>query len=346
MRLRGINRLRAAGRSVRRQFRRRAVVLLYHRVATPSWDPFCLSVSPFHFKEQLEVIRRVGQPIPLASLAAGLARGMVPRRAVVVTFDDGYLDNLLAAAPELRRQGVPATVFVPSGFVGTGQAFWWDALTRLLEPSRPLPSRLNLTISGQARTWVLEEDGRGPAVAAVSAPRAGSATQDFSRLSLLRELHALIRPLPWQEQESLIKELRNWAAPSAPAPDGERVMTDAELRAMTADGLIEVGAHTVRHPVLAAQSAEAQAEEIQVGRQRLESWLGRDVTSFAYPFGARGDYGSATVAALREQRFTCACANFPGAVSGGTPILELPRHHVLDCGGREFERQLLAWMDA
>src|SRR3954470_15948888 len=104
-----------------------ALILLYHRVATPTRDPQLLSVSPERFAEHLEVVRRCAEPVALAGI---LAQGEGPRAAI--TFDDGYADNLHEAAPLLAAAGVPATVFVVSGQVGTTDEFWWDELERVL----------------------------------------------------------------------------------------------------------------------------------------------------------------------------------------------------------------------
>jgi peptidoglycan/xylan/chitin deacetylase (PgdA/CDA1 family) len=109
----------------------RAAILLYHRVASVSSDPWRLAVPPDVFDRQLEVIAARFQPLPLRELVAGLRAGDLPARAVAVTFDDGYRDNLLAAKPLLERHGVPATVFVISGYIGSERDFWWDVLERV-----------------------------------------------------------------------------------------------------------------------------------------------------------------------------------------------------------------------
>ncbi len=81
------------------------LVLCYHRVTTAVADPWGLCVSPDRFNQQMEVLRLHAEPLPLAELVARAARPDPPARAVAVTFDDGYVDNLLAAAPVLRRWG-------------------------------------------------------------------------------------------------------------------------------------------------------------------------------------------------------------------------------------------------
>jgi peptidoglycan/xylan/chitin deacetylase (PgdA/CDA1 family) len=103
-----------------------AVVYAYHRIATPESDPWKLAVSPERFEEQITALREEFHPLSLAELADALAAGRIPRRSVAITFDDGYRDNLEVAKPILERHGVPATVFVATGYTGAGRNFWWD----------------------------------------------------------------------------------------------------------------------------------------------------------------------------------------------------------------------------
>ena len=100
-------------------------ILLYHRVADEPLDPQLLCVSPAHFDEHLQVLRRCCRPMRLGSLASRYRFGLAPDRAAVVTFDDGYADNLIGATPILERNDIPATVFVASGSVGKSAEFWW-----------------------------------------------------------------------------------------------------------------------------------------------------------------------------------------------------------------------------
>src|SRR5437870_12225818 len=103
IRNRGMQRLRQAARRLKYRFASRALILMYHRVTELPNDPYLLAIKPKHFAEQMEVIRKRCIPMRLQELVQALRGGRVPNRAVVITFDDGYADNLHDAKPLLER---------------------------------------------------------------------------------------------------------------------------------------------------------------------------------------------------------------------------------------------------
>jgi peptidoglycan/xylan/chitin deacetylase (PgdA/CDA1 family) len=105
-----------------------AVILTYHRVATLDHDTQHLAVTPDRFAQHLDVIVKRGRPMPLAEMLSRATSGTLPQGAVAVTFDDGYADNLIEAAPLLQRANVPATIFVSTGPILDEREFWWDEL--------------------------------------------------------------------------------------------------------------------------------------------------------------------------------------------------------------------------
>src|ERR671912_1837193 len=154
---RGVRGLRQIARWPRNRPGQRVLILLYHRVAELRLDPWFLSVTPRNFAEHLEVLQRYAHPISLQRLFQGLLEGGLPERAVAVTFDDGYADNLHDAKPLLARYEVPATVFLATGFIGQKREFWWDELDRLLLQPGTLPERVRLRVDGETYEWELGE---------------------------------------------------------------------------------------------------------------------------------------------------------------------------------------------
>ena len=136
----------------RRALVARAMILVYHRVTPLDFDPEWLAVTPDRFAEQMDVLRRHYHVLSLSELHACLQKGNVPRKAVAVTFDDGYADNLLSARPVLERYDVPATFFVTTGKLDQTSEFWWDELGSLLLETPKLPGR---PVSGSERPALL-----------------------------------------------------------------------------------------------------------------------------------------------------------------------------------------------
>jgi peptidoglycan/xylan/chitin deacetylase (PgdA/CDA1 family) len=122
-------------------------------------------------------------------------------------------------------------------------------------------------------------------------------------------------------------------------------LTQDELVALGSGRLIEIGAHTVTHSLLAAASTARQRDEIQQSKDELERVLQRPATSFAYPFGKRGDYTEETVDLVRASGFCAACSNFPGVVTRDTDMYQLPRMFMGNWSGNEFAAQLNAWFE-
>jgi len=110
----------------------KALILSYHRVAEVGPDRWSLCVTPQHFAEHLDVLSGQWRVLRLRDLVCALQEGRLPDRSVVITFDDGYTDNLHNAKPLLEKHGKPATIFVSSGYVGSEREFWWDELEQIL----------------------------------------------------------------------------------------------------------------------------------------------------------------------------------------------------------------------
>lgn len=339
-----IERVRRTGRRLLRRLSRRAVILLYHRIAAIRPDPYRLAVQPQHFAEQLEVLRKRAHPIPLASLATALRRGSLPPRAIVVTFDDGYADNLYHAKPLLERTDVPATAFVTSGDLDRMREFWWDRLERILLDTPRLPDELSLRISGESRAWSLDLTTAAYGSVNAELHRSWSLEDGGTqtpRHALFRELYALLRGSSHDERESTLAHLQLWAGSTDAPRASHRALLGEELLRLADGELVEIGAHTVTHPALASLPLEAQRAEIVGSKNQLEHILGRRVTSFSYTHGSRN---TETVRAVREAGFLCACSSTPAAVWSGADIYQLPRIEVRDCDGDTFEQRLRDWL--
>jgi len=136
--------------------RGKAVILVYHRVLR--LEDLDESIQPGMyvlddvFDQQMRFLKEAFEIVPLADLLARWRTGVWDRRNryCVITFDDGWLDNYLFAYPVLRRYGIPATIFLPTAFIGTSAWFWWDELSYVL-PRYWLTPRAKQTAAGLAQ---------------------------------------------------------------------------------------------------------------------------------------------------------------------------------------------------
>jgi peptidoglycan/xylan/chitin deacetylase (PgdA/CDA1 family) len=346
MRIRGATRARAWAERLSAPLKRQAAILIYHRVFDAAFDPQELCVSPTHFGEHLEVLQARYRVVPLTDLAEAARTCALERGTVAVTFDDGYADALVFARPALERHRVPATVFAVSGTLESGAAFWWDRLERvLLRPGR-LPEVLSL---GAGDETVPIRLGRWAHLAWEESERlrgwvTSNPEDPTPRHTAYRAMWQRLRVLPHADREELLLALESQATDLAPLPEGTRSLCTGELRELAASPFVEIGAHTVRHEVLAALPAERQRQEIEDSGAALAAALGRPVRTFSYPYGARSDYTPETVRFVREAGFACACANFHGLVRRGADAFQLPRVVVRDWDGPTFARRLRIWM--
>jgi peptidoglycan/xylan/chitin deacetylase (PgdA/CDA1 family) len=163
------------------------------------------------------------------------------------------------------------------------------------------------------------------------------------RQPVYRSLCRLLRPLSQDERQTVLHQLMKWAGGTMQGRPTHRALSAEELVRLADGTLVEVGAHTVSHPVLSALPASDQHAEICGSKARLEEILGRPVQSFAYPYGARSDYTGETAGIVREAGFSLACANFPEVVRRSADIFQLPRLVVRDWNGDTFARKLSEW---
>jgi peptidoglycan/xylan/chitin deacetylase (PgdA/CDA1 family) len=309
----------------------RPIVLAYHRVATLPRDPLLLAVSPRRFADHLQILSRLAVPTPLTELARTIMDRRPARGAVVITFDDGYVDNLIEARPLLEENEVPATVFVTTG--SSGGELWWDRVERLVLAPPTLPPMLRLEFGSVVREWSLDldpaDDGSWNVL---ESPRS-------ARQALFVELQALLRDLRPDIRDAKLDELAAWSTSSSPPSLSNRSLTDSEVSQLAAGGLVVIGAHTVGHAVLSALPREIQRTEIERSRRSLAELLGRAPSTFAYPFGGLAHFTQQTVEILRETGFSAACTTVPGTISRRTDPLTIPRFLVRDWDGDEFERR-------
>jgi hypothetical protein len=233
-------------------------------------------------------------------------------------------------------------VFVAPSPRPDAHEFWWDTLERILLQPRSLPQNLQLVIDGVSHEWRLgsaaeygpDDDTRHRSW------NYGRKDDPTQRHVIFRSVHQLLKSLDEDERLKVLQDLAAWACLDTAVRPTHRVLSAAEVVRLAEGGLVHMGAHTMTHPVLSRLSPAKQRAEIKQSKAHLEEILGRPVTSFAYPHGLKADYTEETIAIVRETRFECACAAFPGIVRPGMDVHQLPRFVVRDDDGETFAERL------
>lgn len=248
-------------------------------------------------ERQLRFLSRAAHVVPLqGALDALRGGGRLPPRAVALSFDDGYRDNLELAVPMLERLGLPATFFLVPALLDGGEA-WWERLARAFATG--------------TRPQVEWEGARLELPDAVARKRVGDATAEQ-----LKRRDRLARA-------AAVDELVGLLAPGETGP--ERLFLDWTEAAELARRGFDLGSHSSRHVILSQESAQAQHEDLALARTRLAA-LGRVVDVLAYPNGSASDYSPATIEAARSAGHTFAVTTRGGVNRRATPPYEVHRY--------------------
>ncbi|GAX41895.1 polysaccharide deacetylase [Tolypothrix sp. NIES-4075] len=334
MRIPGSGKLKRIAKRVRNRIAPPGLILMYHRVTEIEFDPWKLCVSPAYFAEHLQVLQKLGCAVRLQQLNQTLKNGKRPHRQVVITFDDGYTDNLYNAKPLLEKYEIPATIFLTTGYMQQKREFWSDELERILLQPGTLPEVLSLNINGTSYEWKLDATNDSEKSNNLDLLHTNE------RYSLYYSLYELLYPLSAIERSHLLDQLLLWANKKPELRSTHRMMTIKELSTLQPGNIIEIGGHTVTHPFLATISPEQQLHEIQENKIQLEEIFGQTIESFAYP---HGNYNSETSDLVRQAGFTCACTTNANIVGKNSDRFQLPRFAVENCNGEEFAKQLSKW---
>jgi peptidoglycan/xylan/chitin deacetylase (PgdA/CDA1 family) len=291
---------------------RALLVLIYHRVL-PSPDPILPgSEHARRFAAQMELLASCFNVLPLSEALSRLSSGSLPPRAVSVTFDDGYADNLEVAVPIMQRYGVRATVFVATAYLDGGLMFN-DAV---IEAVRQAPEHLDLCDLG---------------FGVMNLP------DSRSRRAAIELLIDELKYRPSAERRQRAMEILERSGGVCPSP----MLTTAQVRELR-DAGVEIGAHTATHPILTRIGAAEAREEMAQSKEVLEGILREPVGIFAYPNGRPcRDYDACHVTLARELGFTAAVSTAWGAAHRGCDLFQVPRVAPWDTTARRYASRLL-----
>ncbi len=278
----GVGAVRALS-AVRPRFSRMVTILAYHRVLdVPDEDRFpfdleLVSASVAAFERQMAFLKAHYTPITFATLLGHLDRGEAPPRgSAIVTFDDGFVDNYSHAFPVLRRLGIPATIFLATGYLDRGETFWYERLSHAVMTTRATSVR----VPG-AQAHAIGPDAR-------------------SRRRVIPALLRWLKRAADEERRQVLADLLRQLAPEVDCDADPRSgpMTWDQVREMSRAG-IEFGSHSVDHPVLSKVDGTRLAVELEASKARIEAELGKAVQVIAYPVGGEEAFDERVRTAVR-----------------------------------------------
>jgi peptidoglycan/xylan/chitin deacetylase (PgdA/CDA1 family) len=261
------------------------VVLAYHRVGNREQlfpGPMELAECTVEqFEDQMTWVRRHCTPVDLATAQRVIfGQQRCPNRAVLVTFDDGYREDLLRVRPCLERLGIRATVFLPTDYIGTRRRFWWDRIGACVQLTRHSSVSIDLETPAEL-------------------PLTGTAERDAATSRLL----ALAKPLVAERRDRLIAELeQRLEVGDTREADRALVLSWDEVRQLAA--VFDFGAHTESHPVLSTLGAEEARREMGRSKEIVEEQLGIPCPAIAIPYGGPDEYTRETVELAAELGFS------------------------------------------
>lgn len=276
----------------------RLLVLGWHNIDPTPGFPDPPGAGRRGFARQLRLLDRVATVLPLSDALDRIERGEpLPPRAVALTFDDGYRDNLDLGVPMLARHGFPATFFLVPGFLSGRVGAWWEDLSGAFERA-----------TAASLTW----EGSSYDLTAVP-----------SRQAAHDAVRASVKQLDHAARVEVVADVGARIAPTPP-PDAPLFMGWDGARALMAAGH-DIGSHTITHAILQRETAAGQASELVDSRAELEKELGITVDTLAYPNGAAGDYSDVTVAAASEAGYRAAVTTRAGLASRDGAPYEMRR---------------------
>jgi peptidoglycan/xylan/chitin deacetylase (PgdA/CDA1 family) len=215
----------------------------------------------------------------------------LPEGAIVVTFDDGFLNNYTDAWPILEEFGLPATFYLATGFIGTGRMVWSDILEANIIGS-DLES-ISLDFPDGPLVWPLRS------------------TEE--RIVAFLGIKEICKKLPNSSKDVVMAQVKSRSNANV-ASDHPlyAFMSWDNVRAMNKSSLVDFGAHTVDHVSLAKVPEEIMIDQIDTSTAELEKNTGQKCDLFSYPEGQKEDYNSQVISHLKARNFD----HSPTAIDG------------------------------
>jgi peptidoglycan/xylan/chitin deacetylase (PgdA/CDA1 family) len=283
-------------------------VLMYHgliRVPLPVPEPCFLSVD--RFARQMEYLARNFDVVHVDEALAcpGYHTG---RPRACVTFDDGFVSVQDLALPILQRLRIPATVYLVTDLIDSGQTVWFARLHQAIcetVATKVTLGELCFSLEGQA-----------------------------ARANAAAGLQRALKPLNRAEFSSALGDvfgqLGAGEAKRAMLWEPFQILSSNQIRHMSEESLVRFGAHTATHQILTRTTPEGARREIERSVAAVASLVGHPSRSFAYPNGGPDDFDATAIEAIRGVGIDYAVTTIPGPVGSDTNPYAIPRYNIGD----------------
>ena len=240
---------------------KRVLTLYYHRVAELDDDYNLLAVTPDNFYQQMLFLKK---NYPIERFEDNWLEN--EHDSVVITFDDGYKDNLLNALPILEDLNIPATIFIATGSIQKKIEMWWDELEKYLLIGNNFPDSFTLKDDVFGCTW-------------------RTSSREY-RINCYQALHYMMKNcISFVQREQWFEQLSEWRKETRRVRNDFQLVNEEDCSLLSKSPLITIGAHTVSHISLGYRDIETQIEEILDSIRELERLVKKKITVFSYPFG-------------------------------------------------------------
>lgn len=214
----------------------------------------------------------------------------VDKKFVVFTFDDGYIDNFTLAYPIFKKYNIPFTIYITTSFPDKTAVLWWYALKELINKNQIIKFTIN------EKTYRYD-------------------TSSLKKKVFL-ELRSLILSVDVDQQKNLFKILFEENGIDVLQYSKELTMSWNQIKTLSEDELVTIGAHTTNHHNLKRLNAETIEKEILDSKERIEFMIESKVEHFAFPYGSQNETGKREIEIAEKINFkTCTttmCGNlFP-----------------------------------
>jgi len=282
-----------------------SIVLIYHHIFKDTGDIIFPGVTEQVFKKQVEYLTQRFDLVPFEKIIGGLQNGMkFSRIPVALTFDDGFQDNFSLALPILKRNCAPATFFVTTDHISTGNMIWTEEM-RTLFSGEITPKSISMPFSHSVEFPLRDRKEKYRAL--------------FSLLCALKNMEE------GQKESALdkIKELLD--QPPDLRHDSQSTMMSWEMVKECLESGVTIGSHGQTHAIATGIAPNRFQQEVKCSKGEIEVQTGTTCLYYAYPNGTRGDFNDRTKKILMDAEYEAAVTTIDGVVKKTDDPFELKR---------------------